>query len=362
MPATSSRPSKKTFSIPRQIFTTVAPAQSIPTAAIYLDPDRIHGSVQNPRRKLGDVTQLAESIDSYGLLQPLIVREVGEAYELIAGHRRHAAIEHLRGLDAAHRRKWAQVPVIVHTADDERALLLAGQENLQRVDLSPRDQALYLEVYVRRYGGVRKAAEVLKLSHTYVGQRCRVFADDVLAGPVMSNLLDVSSAQELLRVGDPDVRARIVDQALAGNWSKSRIRQEVDKWNAGMPPLSGRVPIDRQLELVLRELEAITPDGLTADEQRAASRLMSRLMWMLAPSSGEGTLSGNDELRIVTWTAAQETDGAMAGMPAFQPVNRGKRSLRKAPGISRKQSLELDRSRAPAAVAGMSTTDSAGLG
>jgi hypothetical protein len=68
--------------------------------------------------------------------------------------------------------------------------------------VSPRDQALYLETYVRKYGGVRKAAEVLKLSHTYVGQRCRVFADDVLAGPVMANRLDVSSAQELLRVAD----------------------------------------------------------------------------------------------------------------------------------------------------------------
>jgi hypothetical protein len=75
---------------------------------------------------------------------------------------------------------------------------------------------------------VRKAVEVLKLSHTYVGQRCRVFADDILAGPVMADQMDVSSAQELLRVADPTVRSQIVQQALGGDWSRLRIRLEVD--------------------------------------------------------------------------------------------------------------------------------------
>src|SRR5919202_2340371 len=256
--AVSSRPNKRSFSIPRQAFTEVTTASSVPTPAIYLEVERIAPAATIPRRKLGDVTQLAESIDAYGLLQPLVVREVGDAYELIAGHRRLAAIQHLRGLDAARRQSWRQVPVIVLTADDERALLLAGQENLQREDLSARDQALYLEVYVRKYGGVRKAAEVLKLSHTYVGQRCRVFADDVLAGPVLANRLDVSSAQELLRVADPDVRTRILGQALAGDWSKSRIRQEVDRWNAGIPVHPGRAPMDGKLDAILRELERIS--------------------------------------------------------------------------------------------------------
>jgi ParB/RepB/Spo0J family partition protein len=267
--------------------------------------ERIAPAATNPRRKLGDVTQLAESIDAYGLLQPLVVREVGDAYELIAGHRRLAAIQHLRGLDAARRQSWRQVPVIVLTADDERALLLAGQENLQREDLSARDQALYLEVYVRKYGGVRKAAEVLKLSHTYVGQRCRVFADDVLAGPVMANRLDVSSAQELLRVADPSLRAQIVEQALAGDWSKARIRQEVDRWNAGIPGQAGRAPINGKLDAMLRELERISPDSLTPEEHQAASRLMRRLMWMLGPAAGApeevAAPDASSEPRILSW-------------------------------------------------------------
>jgi ParB family chromosome partitioning protein len=285
----------------------VAPAPSVPTPAIYLEIERIVPAPHNPRRKLGEITQLAESIDAYGLLQPLVVREAGQEYELIAGHRRLAAIQHLRDLGPARRDKWRQVPVIVHTADEERALLLAGQENLQRLDLSPRDQALYLEVYVRRYGGVRKAAEVLKLSHTYVSQRCRVFADDILAGPVMANRLDVSSAQEMLRMADAAERARIVEEALAGDWSKSRIRQEVDRWNAGIPPHGDRARIDGRLETVLRELEGIPPDSLAPAERQAATRLMYRLMWMLGPTAAAAEQGGPDssepEPRIVTWLA-----------------------------------------------------------
>jgi ParB/RepB/Spo0J family partition protein len=305
MQAVSSRPSKRSFSIARQTFTSVAAAPSIPTPAIYLEVERIAPATNNPRRKLGDIAQLAESIDTYGLLQPLVVREAGESYELIAGHRRLAAIQHLRGLDPARLAKWHQVTAIVHTADDERALLLAGQENLQRQDLSPRDQALYLELYVRKYGGVRKAAEVLKLSHTYVGQRCRVFADDVLAGPVMANQLDVSSAQELLRVADPVVRAQIAQQAVTGSWSRLRIRQEVDRWNVDIPARGGRPSIKGKLEAMLRELEAISPDSLSAEEVESARRLTSRLMWMLGPTSDPGEpTDANTGPRIISWVGA----------------------------------------------------------
>jgi ParB family chromosome partitioning protein len=272
----------------------VVPAPRIPTPAIYLDVDRIARAVNNPRRRILDVTQLAASIDTYGLLQPLVVRENGDAYELIAGHRRLAAIQHLRGLDSARHAMWDQVPAIVLTADDERALLLAGQENLQRKDLSPHDQALYLELYVRKYGSVRKAAEVLKLSHTYVAQRCRVFADEMLVGPVMDNQLDVSSAQELLRVADPVVRARMIQQAIACSWSKSRIRDEVDAWHTGIAAQPCRPSLDGKLEVMLRELDHLTPDSLMPLEQELAERLMRRLKVLLCVDADAGTCASSE--------------------------------------------------------------------
>jgi ParB/RepB/Spo0J family partition protein len=333
MPAVSSRPNKRSFSIPRQSFTQVVTASSLPTPAIYLDVDRVVPNPNNPRRKLGDVSQLAESLDAYGLLQPLVVRESDDAYELIAGHRRLAAIRHLRSLDQVRGKKWRQVAVIVLTADDERALLLAGQENLQRQDLSPRDQAMYLETYVRQYGSIRKAADVLKLSHTYVGQRCRVFADDVLAGPVLANRLDVSSAQELLRVADEKVRSEIVAQAVAGDWSKGRIRHEVDRWNAGIPLIGGRRPIHNKLDGVLRELEAIDPETLTSEEREAAARLLSRLMWMLGPSRAADVDASEDGPVIVNWMSmtASESFEQNADIPPPAPTTAPSTPLKRRP-------------------------------
>jgi hypothetical protein len=124
----------------------------------------------------------------------------------------------------------------------------------------------------------------------------------------MANQLDVSSAQELLRVADPAIRAQIVEQALAGDWSRLRIRQEVDKWNVDIPEQLGRAPIDGRLESILHELERITPESLTPEEQQAASRLMRRLMWMLGPIAGAPeAVETNDsatEPRILGWIDA----------------------------------------------------------
>jgi ParB family chromosome partitioning protein len=262
-------------------------------AAIYVDVERIAPAANNPRRNVGDVTRLADSIGAFGLLQPLVVRQTGIAYELVAGHRRLAAIHHLRMADPELHARWRQVPVIVITADDEQALLLAGQENLQRKDLSPRDQALYLELFIRKYGGVRKAAEILKLSHTYVGQRCRVFADDILAGPVMANQLDVSSAQELLRVADPVARAHLLGQAITSGWSKGRIRHEIDLLSAFVAP-PDHPRIQRQLDAILRELERIGPDALTSDERESTVRLTRRLMTFLGDSLWNAGIPASD--------------------------------------------------------------------
>jgi ParB family chromosome partitioning protein len=87
-----------------------------------------------PRKKFSEeaLRELADSIREQGIVQPLIVRQRGEALELIAGERRWRAAQ-LIGL--------AEVPVIVREADDRAALELALIENLQRENLNPIEEA-----------------------------------------------------------------------------------------------------------------------------------------------------------------------------------------------------------------------------
>jgi ParB family chromosome partitioning protein len=97
--------------------------------------DRIRPCPFQPRKDFSADTlrELADSIREQGIVQPLIVREIGDHLELIAGERRWRAAQ-LLGL--------AEVPVIVRMADDRAVLELALIENLQRENLNPIEEAL----------------------------------------------------------------------------------------------------------------------------------------------------------------------------------------------------------------------------
>ena len=95
-----------------------------------LDLLRVRGQ---PRRRFANLEALAESIREKGVLQPLLVRRVGEAYEVVAGERR---------LRAAAMAGLKEVPARVLELSDKEARLLARVENLQREDLNPYEETL----------------------------------------------------------------------------------------------------------------------------------------------------------------------------------------------------------------------------
>lgn len=89
------------------------------------------------------LSQLADSIAANGILQPILVRETGERYEIIAGERRFRAAR-LAGL--------SEIPALVLEADDEVAAKYALIENLQREDLNPYEEAAAIRKLMDEYG------------------------------------------------------------------------------------------------------------------------------------------------------------------------------------------------------------------
>ncbi len=160
---------------PRQPVEPAEPAashvQQIPIKDIEL-------SGSNPRRALDDIDELAASIRTYGLLQPVVVRKKGKKYELIAGHRRVAAVQSI---------DWSEVPAVVREESAERAYLLTLVENLQRDDLTPREEADALAELVRaRNWSTHQVADAINRSQAYVSKRIRVFDDELLRPAVSS--------------------------------------------------------------------------------------------------------------------------------------------------------------------------------
>ncbi len=105
----------------------------------------IDPKADQPRRNFDAeaLSQLADSIAANGILQPILVRETGERYEIIAGERRFRAAR-LAGL--------SEIPVLVLEADDEAAAKYALIENLQREDLNPYEEAAAIRKLMDEYG------------------------------------------------------------------------------------------------------------------------------------------------------------------------------------------------------------------
>jgi ParB family chromosome partitioning protein len=140
-----------------------------------------------PRRVMdeGALYELAESIRTQGVMQPLLVRPIGESgYEIIAGERRFRASQ-LAGLD--------EVPVLVREVDDQQAAIMALVENMQREDLNPLEEARGLQRLVQEFGFTHEQAAQA------VG-RSRSAATNLL------RLLQLSQqVQQMLMAGDLDM-------------------------------------------------------------------------------------------------------------------------------------------------------------
>jgi ParB family chromosome partitioning protein len=156
-------------------------------APAALPLDRLQAGKYQPRTRMdeGSLYELAESIKSQGVMQPVLVRPVGEPsqgrYEIIAGERRVRAAR-LAGL--------AEVPVLVRDVPDEAAAVMALVENLQREDLNPLEEAQ----------GLQRLISEFKLTHEQAAQavgRSRSAASNLL------RLLNLAApVQQMLLAGD----------------------------------------------------------------------------------------------------------------------------------------------------------------
>ena len=140
-----------------------------------LELDKIVPNRYQPRREFSDdsIKELAETLDKDGLLQPIVVREDGDQYEIIAGERRYRAAQSLG---------WTTIPAIVKNMDDEQAASLALIENLQREDLNPIDEAKAYTNLMKLNDLTQTAlAKDMGKSQSYVANKLRLLklGDDV---------------------------------------------------------------------------------------------------------------------------------------------------------------------------------------
>jgi ParB family chromosome partitioning protein len=235
---------------------------------------------------LGDIAALAESMQDYGLQQPISVRAVGDRYALTSGMRRLAAAKMLH---------WTTISGFVRSVNADDAYLLDLIENLQREDLSAEEEADAFGELIRTRGWtIQQVANSVKRSVGYVSKRVRVFDDPALREAIVRRGLPVSTAEELL-AAQGDRRTALIDRALAERWDQVRARDAVrppepdsatagtrdrSKAAAGVSPVRprGLTQAIRQFHRLL--LEVRTDDLTSAD--RSALRSLFRDLVLLA--------------------------------------------------------------------------------
>jgi ParB family transcriptional regulator, chromosome partitioning protein len=150
-----------------------------------------------PRTRMdeGSLYELAESIKSQGIIQPILVRSVGSGrYEIIAGERRFRAAK-LAGINS--------VPVLVKEVPDESAAVMALIENIQREDLNPLEEAQGIDRLVREFALTHEqAAQAVGRSRSATSNLLRLLQ---LAEPVQTMLMagdiEMGHARALLPLG-----------------------------------------------------------------------------------------------------------------------------------------------------------------
>jgi len=241
-----------------------------------LSIDEILPNPHQPREYFDQagIEQLASSIKSSGLIQPITVRRMGDQFELVAGERR---------LKACHLAGMTEIPAIVRDISERATAEWALVENLQREDLNPLERANGLRRLIDEFKLThQQAAEAVGLERASVSNLLRLLdLDDSTASLVARGTLGQGHAKVLLSVQDVSIRGNLCQATIARNWSVRRLEMEVRKL------VSPDRPEVASSKGSPRKHRAHYIDQL---EQRLAEHLGTRVQISLSRREGQGRL------------------------------------------------------------------------
>ena len=192
--------------------------------------DLIDPNPNQPRQVMGDLSELIASVAEKGILEPLVVRQRGDRYQIVAGERRYQAAVQVGLRD---------LPVVIRDVDETEMLELALIENLQRKDLTPFEESEALQGLADRCGYTHEdLARRLGKSRTSVTESLTLNAmpEDVRT---LCRLADISSKSLLLQVVRQDTPAKmtaLVEKiASQGGTTRQALREATAKPQAGRP-------------------------------------------------------------------------------------------------------------------------------
>ncbi|MBQ7757807.1 ParB/RepB/Spo0J family partition protein [Anaerotignum sp.] len=178
-------------------------------AVVELELDLIEPNRKQPRKYFDETAleELAVSLKTYGMIQPIVVKKSGDYYEIIAGERRWRAAK-IAGME--------KVPVVVKKWEEGEAFEAALVENLQREDLNPMEEAESYQRLQEEFGlSQEKIAEKVGKSRSAITNSLRLLQlDPRVRNFVVENKLTGGHARTLLPITDGDAQFELAEHVI----------------------------------------------------------------------------------------------------------------------------------------------------
>ena len=230
--------------------------------------DRIRPNKGQPRRAFdeAELAELADSIRQNGVLQPLLVRDRGNYYEIVAGERRYQAAR-AAGLD--------EVPVIIRDISDDDVFKLALIENLQRSDLSPLEEANGYRQLIKEKGLTQEElAKILSKSRSTITNTLRLLdLPEEVQELVETGRLTAGHARAILAVPDEEGRIALAKKVVADHLSVRQTESLASTFSVNQEDRPRRVPLPQSFRRAARQMRLALDTNVKVKNVRGKNKI-----------------------------------------------------------------------------------------
>lgn len=258
--------------------------------------EKVKRNPKQPRKNFDPdaLDELSDSISQNGVLQPILVRPVGNHYEIVAGERRYQASK-MAGLK--------EIPVVIRDIADSEAFQLALIENLQRADLTPLEEAQGYRQLIDTHSLTQEAlAKVLSKSRSAIANTLRLLDLPAEVQSMMEQgLLTAGHARAILAVPTEEGRIKLAERVVKDNLTVRQTEALAPLFSGDQAEPKPRVQTPQTFKRAARELRQMLATNVKVKQVRGKNKIeiefkddfeLARILGQITPLPQDGEQTG----------------------------------------------------------------------
>jgi ParB family chromosome partitioning protein len=242
---------------------------------VQISVDEIVSNPFQPRTVFDEhsIGELAKTIQTHGIIQPIVVRRIQNQYELIAGERRWRAVKSLG---------WTTIPAIVRAMNDAQTASAALIENLQREGLTPIEEAVAYQQLLELHGLTQESlAQRLGKGQSTIANKLRLLhLPNEVQNALLARKITERHARALLALPSEELQVSVLGSCLERSWNvkqtEEKVKSVLERLQEGTKKKPRKKGLSKDVRLAVntirQSLDMIEQSGLTVDfEENDAS-------------------------------------------------------------------------------------------